>query len=85
MQTMNNVCQFSRHSAAPAPAVFVSPVLRPFFVTLSFGVERHELNVLAFKSCDAISCALDLFFDGEYEMPEAMSIKARPANVLRAA
>lgn len=82
MQTMNNVCQFSRHSAAPAPAVFVSPVLRPFFVTISFGAERHELNVLAFKSCDAISSAIDLFFDGEYEMPDAMSIKARPANVL---
>ena len=85
MKTMNNVCQFPRPSAPLAPAVFVSPVLRPFFVTLSFGAERHELNVLAFKSCDAISSALDLFFDGEYEMPDAMSIKARPANVLRAA
>ncbi len=63
----------------------VSPMLRPYSVTITIGREIHELHVLAFKSCDAIASAIDLFFDGEYEMPDAMSVKAHPANVLRAA
>lgn len=82
MQTMNNVCQFSRHAVAPSPVVFVSPALRPFAVSLYFNGERHVLNVLAFKSCDAICSAVELFFDGEYEMPDGMKIDAQPANVL---
>ena len=69
----------------PAAEVLVSPMLRPVCVTITIGREVHELHVLAFKSCDAISSAIDLFFDGEYEMPDEMSIKAHPANVLRAA
>ena len=81
MQAMNNVCQFPRH-AAPAPNVFVSPVLRPFFVTISFEGERHELNVLAFKSCDAISNAFAMLFGGEYETPDAVRVKVRPASIL---
>ena len=65
--------------------VHVSPQLRPYSVTITIGREIHELTVLAFKSCDAVCNAIDLFFDGEYEMPDAMSIKAHPANLLRAA
>ena len=70
---------------APVADVQVSPRLRPYSVTITIGREVHELNVLAFKSCDAVCNAIDLFFDGEYEMPDSMSIKARPSNVLRAA
>lgn len=43
------------------------------------------MHVLAFKSVDAITSALDIFFDGECEMPDGMNVKASPANVLRAA
>lgn len=65
--------------------VLVSPRLRPYSVTITIGRESTEIYVVAFKSCDAICNAIDLFFDGEYEMPDAMSIKAHPANLLRAA
>ena len=84
---MNNVHPLLREALAPfAPApVNVSPQLRPYCVTITIGREINELHVLAFKSCDAIASALDLYFDGEYEMPEAMSVKAHPANLLRAA
>lgn len=79
---MNTILPSFRKPAADALA---SPMLRPFSVSLSFDGERHDLHILAFKACDAISNALDLFFDGEYEMPDSLSIKAHPANVLRAA
>ena len=65
--------------------VMVAPKLHPFLVTITIGRESTELTVLAFKSCDAITTAIDLFFDGEYEMPDSMTVKAHPANVLRAA
>ena len=67
-----------------ATDVLVSPC-RPYSVTLHFDGKRHDMHVLAFKSCDAIATVLDLMFDGDQEMPESMSIKAHPANVLRAA
>ena len=67
-----------------ATDVLVSPC-RPYSVTLRFGGKRHDMHVLAFKSCDAIANALDLLFDGEFEMPDGMQISAHPANVLRAA
>lgn len=69
----------------PAADVQASPQMRPYLVTITIGRAALELHVLAFKSCDAICLAIDLHFDGEYEMPESMSIQALPANVLRAA
>lgn len=81
MQT--NVCQFSRHSAAPAPAVFVSPTLRPFAVSFQFAGQLHEINVLAYTSCDATCSAIDMFFDGTEEMPVGgLEIRVSPINVL---
>lgn len=80
-----SVVQIFREFAEAINQVHVSPMLRPFAVTITIGRQVHELHVLAFKSCDAISSAIDIYFDGEYEMPDEMSIKARPANVLRAA
>lgn len=83
MQTMNNICQFSRHSAAPAPVVFVSPVLRTFAVSFRFAGELHEINVLAFTSCDATCSAIDMFFDGDEEMPVGgLEIKVSPINAV---
>ena len=82
---MSNVSPLFRELGEALSPVQVSPQLRPYSVTITIGREIHELHVLAFKSCDAICNAIDLFFDGEYEMPDAMSIKAHPANLLRAA
>ena len=80
---MNNVCQFSRYAAAPAPAVFVSPALRPFAVSFRFAGQLHEINVLGFTSCDATCSAIDMFFDGAEEMPAGgLEIKVSPINVL---
>ena len=79
---MSSVLPLFREKTAE---VMVSPQLRPFLVTITIGREIHEMHVLAFKSCDAVCNAIDLFFDGEYEMPDSMSIKAHPANILRAA
>ena len=69
----------------PAADVLVSPQLRPYSVTITIGRHVQDMHVMAFKSCDAITTAIDLYFDGEYEMPDSMTVKANPANVLRAA
>lgn len=61
------------------------PELRSFSVTMCFEGQTHHKHVKAFKSADAISTALNDFFCGESEMPDEMSVKAHPANVLRAA
>lgn len=79
---MNTILPSFRKPAADALA---SPMLRPFSVSLSFDGERHDLHILAFKACDAVASALDMFFDGECEMPDGMNVKASPDNVLRAA
>lgn len=79
---MSNVLPMFRGQGSLASPVAVSQMLRPYRVTIAFNGERHELNVLAFKSCDAICSAIELFFDGEYEMPDGMRIDAQPANVL---
>lgn len=69
---------------APAPAVRVSPALRPFAVTLTIGGTKHELSVVAFTSCDAISRAFDAFFDdGDETMPEGgMKVEVAPVHLL---
>lgn len=72
-------------SSAEAAQVTVRRSCAWFLVELAFNGESHALHVLAFKSVDAITSALDMFFDGELEMPDGMNVKAHPANVLRAA
>lgn len=68
---MNNVHPIFRTAAVPIAHahVKVSPAKRPFKVSITIGGEAHELNVLAFTSCDAICNAIDIFFDGEEPMP----------------
>ena len=82
---MNNVLPMLQGIRNAQNEVRISPMLRPYIVTMTINSERHEINVLAFKSCDAICNVIDMYFDGEYEMPDSMSIKESPANVLRAA
>lgn len=88
---MNNVHPLFRpviaqFAPAPAPAVKVSPVMRPFAVSIRIDGKLHELNVLAFTSCDAICNAIDIFFDGDDAMPaDGMKIEASPLNLLPSA
>lgn len=83
---MNNIHPLFRPALAPfAPAaVRVSPALRPFAVSITIGGTKHELNVRAFTSCDAISNAFDIFFDGGDEtMPEGgMRVEVAPVHLL---
>lgn len=86
---MNNVHQLFRPAIAqfaPAPAVKVSPVMRPFAVFIRIAGKTHELNVLAFTSCDAICTAIEIFFDGDDPMPSSgLQIEAHPINFLPSA
>ncbi len=51
---------------------------RVFEVELHIGAKSETLNVLAFTSCDAITRAIDIYFDGEDPMPvEGMMIRVR--------
>jgi hypothetical protein len=83
---MNNVHSLFRQALAPyapAPAVKVSPVLRPFAVSIRTNGKPEQVNVLAFTTCDAVCKAIDIFFDGEEAMPtEGLSIEAHPINIL---
>ena len=84
MNNSNVLLMFQDILRVIAP-VGVSPALRPFAVTMTFDGQCHEITVLAFKSCDAICYAIDTYFDGSDEMPDGMTVKASPANLLRAA
>ena len=82
---MNNIRPFFRSASAPAP-VKVSPVLRPFSVSIRAGSQPHVVNVLAFTSCDAICSAIDIFFDGNEPMPaDGLEVSAHPMNLLPSA
>ena len=65
--------------------VSVLPELRTFSVTLCFNGQTHHMLVDAFKSADAISSALNDFFNGDCEMPDVMSVQAIPLDEMRAA
>lgn len=78
---MNNVHPLFKAALAPVfsmAAVSVSPTLHAFDVRIWINGELHELNVMAFTSCDAITKAIDIYFDGEEAMPEGLEISARP-------
>jgi len=61
------------------------PGLKPFCVSIRFNGQTHELNTVAFTACDAITRAIDLYFDGEEVMPDDLRIEAQPMNLLPAA
>lgn len=85
---MNNVHPLFRDALAPfAPApVKVSPVLRPFAVSIRIAGKPQTINVLAFTTCDAICNAIDIFFDGDEPMPaDGLEIEAHPLNLLPSA
>jgi len=67
-------------------ASIASPALRPFSVMFRFGGKSHDVQVLAFTSCDATCTAIDTFFDGDDEMPVGgMTITVHPINTPRVA
>lgn len=83
---MNNVHPiFKAALASVAPRQRQKPSLKPFCVSIHFNGEDHELNTVAFTACDAITRAIDIFFDGEEAMPDDLRIEAQPMNLLPAA
>lgn len=82
---MNNIHPlFSKALApfAPAPAVKVSPVMRPFSVCIRIGGKTEQINVLSFTTCDAICNAIDIYFDGDEAMPaDGLEIEAHPIDI----
>lgn len=70
--------------AALAPFAPPAVGLKPFSVCLTFNGQAHELNTVAFTACDAISRAIDIYFDGDEPMPADLRIEANPLNLLAA-
>ena len=81
---MNNIHPlFHGALRAISPA---SQELKPFAVTLRMADKTEAINVLAFTACDAITRAIDIYFDGEDQMPmDGLAIDAKPMNLLRSA
>ena len=64
----------------------VSKSVRPYAVTLRMLDKIETVNILAFTACDAITRVIDIYFDGEDNMPiDGLAIDARPMNILRSA
>ncbi|AEV24600.1 hypothetical protein Dsui_0180 [Azospira oryzae PS] len=88
---MNNVHPLFRGVIAPfapatTPAVKVAPGLRPFAVSIRIAGKPEVINVLAFTTCDAITTAIDIYFDGAEAMPtDGLEIEACPINILPSA
>lgn len=56
---------------------------QPFAVEIRGVGVQETLNVMAFTPFDAITMAIDLFFDGSYPMPTAgLDVSARPMGGL---
>jgi hypothetical protein len=83
---MNNVHPLFKTALAPITPRMPAKGTRPFAVRFTIGAEVHDLNVIAFTSCDAICMAIDIFFDGEDNMPvDGMKVDVHPMNFLPAA
>lgn len=81
---MNNIHPIFKAALAPV-APRPQSDLNPFSVSIRFNGQTHQLNTVAFTACDAITRAIDIFFDGEEVMPDDLRIEARPMNLLPAA
>lgn len=62
--------------AAIAPFSPPAVGLKPFSVCLTFNGQAHELNTVAFTACDAISRAVEIYFDGDEAMPIELRAEA---------
>lgn len=72
-QALSNVIPLATVVADAAKA------LKPFVVSIYIGQRSpEEISVLAFTSCDAICKAIEIYFDGDEQMPEDMAIVAHP-------
>ena len=78
---MNNVHPLTAEARKPFIRQ-IAPQRRVFEVQIKTGAEEETINVMAFTSCDAITMAIDIFFDGEDLMPtDGMTIRANPAQL----
>lgn len=83
---MNNVHPLFKTALVPIAPRMPAKGTRPFAVRFTIGAEVHDLNVIAFTSCDAICMAIDIFFDGEDNVPvDGMKVDVHPINVLPSA
>lgn len=73
---MNNIHPlFHGALRAIAPA---SQALKPFAVTIRMADKTEVVNIMAINASDAITRAIDIYFDGEDCMPpDGMAIDAR--------
>lgn len=60
--------------------------LQPYAVTLRMADKTEVVNILGINASDAITRAIDIYFDGEDQMPfDGLAIDAKPMNLLRSA
>jgi hypothetical protein len=72
------------HSAAANSSALTAPAMKPFKVRIGTGTSQtYELSIMAFTACDAITKAIDIYFDGDEEMPSAgLVVDAEPLNLI---
>lgn len=57
----------------------MAPTQRAFTVTVKTAAGTEQINVIAFTTCDAITRAIDILFDGDQPMPvDGLVISAAP-------
>lgn len=72
---MSNIHPLFREALAP----FAPPAMRPFAVSIRTGAKPEEINVMAASSGDAITKAVDIFFDADgVAPPDGLTISASP-------
>lgn len=73
-----NILSFG-HQKAKAVFAQLATETKPYHVQIRIGSDLRELDVLAFTTCDAITQAIDIYFDGDETMPtEGLEIMAYP-------
>ena len=69
------------HDALRAISI-TCPAMQPYAVTIRVVGKTESINIIASNACDAITRAIDIYFDGD-DMPDGLAIDARPMNILR--
>lgn len=80
---MGSIHPLFRQAAANSSAL-IAPAMKPFKVRIGTGTNAsYELSIMAFTACDAITKAIDIYFDGDDEMPTAgLVVDAEPLNFI---
>lgn len=77
MNTIHPLFQDALRTIAPT-----GPAMQPYAVTIRMVGKTEAINIIASNACDAITRAVDIYFDGD-DMPDGLAIDARPMNILR--